>query len=99
MSHNLKHIFHAGNDFVDKSVAEILARVERAKAANDNKPKAKTLQFPPGVLNNAAQDDSVDAETLLGMEFAPLEYVIPGYIVEGLTVLGGKPKLGKSWWA
>jgi hypothetical protein len=32
------------------------------------------------------------------MDFAPLEYVIPGY-VEGLTVLGGKPKLGKSWWA
>jgi RecA-family ATPase len=28
-----------------------------------------------------------------------LEYVIPGYVVEGLTVLAGKPKLGKSWWA
>jgi RecA-family ATPase len=32
------------------------------------------------------------------MEFPPLEYVIPGYVVEGLTVLAGKPKLGKSWW-
>jgi hypothetical protein len=30
------------------------------------------------------------------MDFAPLEYVIPGYVVEGLTVLGGKPKLGKN---
>jgi len=65
-------------------------------AANDNEPK----KAPPGVVpGNAAKDDSIDAETLLGMEFAPLEYVIPGYIVEGLTVLGGKPKLGKSWWA
>lgn len=54
------------------------------KAANDNKK---------------ADDDSIDAETLLGMEFAELSYVIPGYVVEGLTVLGGKPKLGKSWWA
>lgn len=44
-------------------------------------------------------DDSIDAETLLGMDFPPLEYVIPGYVVEGLTVLAGKPKLGKSWWA
>jgi hypothetical protein len=44
-------------------------------------------------------DDTIDAETLLGMDFPPLEYVIPGYVVEGLTVLGGKPKLGKSWWA
>lgn len=33
------------------------------------------------------------------MDFAPLEYVIPGYVVEGLTFLGGKPKRGKSWWA
>jgi RecA-family ATPase len=44
-------------------------------------------------------DDSIDAETLLGMDFPPLEYVIPGYVVEGLSVLAGKPKLGKSWWA
>jgi hypothetical protein len=47
-------------------------------------------------VTNTVPDDSIDAETLLGMDFAPLEYVIPGYVVEGLTVLGGKPKLGKS---
>src|SRR3989442_1480407 len=39
------------------------------------------------------------AGTLLGMDFPALAYVVPGYVVEGLTVLGGKPKLGKSWWA
>src|SRR5258705_7048422 len=63
-----------------------------AKAANDNmaKPQANIV---------AIADDTIDAETLLGMDFPPLEYVIPGYVVEGLTVLGGKPKLGKSWWA
>jgi AAA domain len=33
------------------------------------------------------------------MDFPPLEYVIPGYVVEGLAVLSGKQKLGKSWWA
>jgi hypothetical protein len=49
--------------------------------------------------DNTTKDDSINAESLLGMDFAPLEYVIPGYVVEGLTVLGGKPKLGKSWWA
>jgi hypothetical protein len=57
--------------------------VARLKPANDNQPKH--------------EDDSIDAETLLGMEFAELSYVVPGYVVEGLTVLGGKPKLGKSW--
>lgn len=57
-------------------------------AANDNKNTAAVIA-----------DDTIDAETLLGKTFPPLEYIIPGYVVEGLTVLGGKPKLGKSWWA
>jgi RecA-family ATPase len=73
----------AMEDFVREALG--LPRILRA--ANDNKPKAEP------------EDDSIDAETLIGMEFPPLSYVIPGYVVEGLTVLGGKPKLGKSWWA
>lgn len=56
------------------------------KPANDNKPAVRTFT-------------TVDAETLLGMEFAPIKYVIPGYVAEGLTLLGGRPKLGKSWLA
>jgi hypothetical protein len=56
-------------------------------------------RFCSVAANDNSKDDSINAETLLGMDFAPLEYVIPGYVVEGLTVLGGKPKLGKSWWA
>jgi AAA domain-containing protein len=56
-------------------------------------------RFFPVAANDNTKDDSINAETLLGMDFAPLEYVIPGYVVEGLTVLAGKPKLGKSWWA
>ena len=30
-------------------------------------------------------------------EFAPLRYHIPGIIAEGVTVLAGAPKVGKSW--
>jgi RecA-family ATPase len=29
--------------------------------------------------------------------FAPINYVVPGYIAEGCTLLAGRPKLGKSW--
>jgi hypothetical protein len=36
-------------------------------------------------------------EALKTMTFAPIKYVVPGVIVEGLTVLAGKPKIGKSW--
>jgi hypothetical protein len=37
------------------------------------------------------------AEALHHMTFAPIKYVVPGVIVEGLTLLAGKPKIGKSW--
>ena len=30
-------------------------------------------------------------------EFPPLQWVVPGYVTEGLTVVAGKPKIGKSW--
>lgn len=37
------------------------------------------------------------AAALQGMNFPPIQYVVPGYVVEGLTLLAGKPKTGKSW--
>ncbi|MBY3306176.1 AAA family ATPase [Rhizobium laguerreae] len=33
------------------------------------------------------------------MEFSPVDYVVEGYVAEGLTILAGRPKLGKSWMA
>ena len=38
-----------------------------------------------------------NAATLLAKSFAPVRYVIPGYIAEGCSLLAGKPKIGKSW--
>jgi AAA domain/Bifunctional DNA primase/polymerase, N-terminal/Primase C terminal 2 (PriCT-2) len=38
-----------------------------------------------------------NAATLLTRSFAPVRYVIPGYIAEGCSILAGKPKIGKSW--
>jgi RecA-family ATPase len=49
--------------------------------------------------DNVPIGDAIDAETLLGMDFAPVDYVVEGYIAEGLTILAGRPKLGKSWMA
>ena len=37
------------------------------------------------------------AKTLLRKEFAPICYIVPGYLAEGCTLLAGRPKLGKSW--
>lgn len=52
---------------------------------------------------NPALPDPLDtvftAASLENQHFPPLEYVVPGLIPEGLTLLVGGPKLGKSWMA
>lgn len=54
---------------------------------------------PLVVANDNKADDSIDAQSLLAMEFTPVDYVVEGYVAEGLTILAGRPKLGKSWLA
>ena len=39
------------------------------------------------------------ASELQQMEFPPLDFFVEGIITEGLTLLAGKPKMGKSWMA
>lgn len=39
----------------------------------------------------------ITAADLQGKAFAPVRWVVPEMIPEGLTILAGKPKLGKSW--
>src|SRR5688572_10883597 len=43
------------------------------------------------------QAAGITAAELDVMEFPPIRYVVPGYITEGITILAGRPKLGKSW--
>jgi len=45
------------------------------------------------------RDGIITAATLQNMPFPAVRYVLPGYIPEGLTILAGKPKAGKSWFA
>jgi hypothetical protein len=59
------------------------------KVANDAHIKA----------NKQASLELYTASALKGMSFDPLQFAIPGYLMEGLTILVGKPKRGKSWLA
>jgi hypothetical protein len=42
---------------------------------------------------------TVSADALAATVFEPITRIVPGYIVEGLTLLAGKPKAGKSYLA
>ncbi len=39
------------------------------------------------------------AAALRTMAFPSISYVVPGFVPEGLTILAGRPKIGKSWLA
>ena len=37
------------------------------------------------------------ADELMALEFAPPRWAVPGFLAEGLSLLCGPPKVGKSW--
>ncbi|MET4041865.1 hypothetical protein ABIC03_003556 [Bradyrhizobium sp. RT6a] len=57
----------------------------------------ETEQPKPRAANDNNRRKTIDGDTLLAKRFEKLHYVVPHYIVEGLTIVAGRPKLGKSW--
>jgi len=62
-------------------------------------PSNQQLTEGEAISPAAAPDGVFSAADLRRMTFDPLRYVLPPYIPEGLTLLVGRPKVGKSWWA
>jgi hypothetical protein len=65
-------------------------------------PKENTTPkgTPPDPRSNSRgswRERSFSAAALRKEVFPPVKYVVPGYVPEGLTILAGRPKLGKSW--
>lgn len=53
----------------------------------------------PAPQPESSRQTGFNARDLMSMEFAPVRYVVPGYIAEGCTIMAGASKLGKSWLA
>jgi hypothetical protein len=84
------------SDWLDAGgTPEELSKLADAAHAYCPKADAAPVCYP------RAHDESEEftAADLLKMTFAPVSYVVEPYLVEGLTILGGRPKLGKSWLA
>jgi hypothetical protein len=57
---------------------------------------------PPKDDNDEAarrRKSMMSAAELRTMRFDPVRYVLLGFVPEGLALLVGRPKVGKSWWA
>ena len=69
----------------------LLDRYQEGTASVDAVPESEELATVRKRLITGAQ--------LQTKTFPPTVKYIDGFILEGLGILGGKPKLGKSWWA
>jgi DNA-binding NarL/FixJ family response regulator len=56
--------------------------------------RAGTIARRPGVFKG-----TFTAADLMREELPPVRWAVPGILPEGLSLLAGKPKLGKSWFA
>jgi hypothetical protein len=68
---------------------------EQLEALVEQAPDWQPPQEKP--TEGDTQPNVFNAGGLNQMRFEPVKYVVPDYIVEGLTLLAGKPKVGKSW--
>ena len=56
----------------------------------------RETQVPPEWRKNAPPT-TMSAAELMGLELPPVKWAVPGVLPEGVTILAGKPKMGKSW--
>src|SRR5262245_10860712 len=60
---------------------------------------ADIVRLPKGKSGFSWRDHVFTAADLKEKKFEPIAYVVPRIIPEGLTILAGRPKVGKSWLA
>jgi len=91
------------NAFSAFKVLEHDGDFKKACAAANSELGLKTLTYKP--KKTSVSDESptnlprlIDYD-LMAKEFDPLKFIIPKYLPEGLFILAGKQKIGKSWLA
>jgi RecA-family ATPase len=70
-----------------------------ARLGNSNRNGSGATPKPKRQAGMKWSDHTITAAALKHLKFPPVLFVVPGLITEGLSILAGRPKLGKSWLA
>jgi AAA domain len=88
--------YEAFSNKVEAYRAEIEAKEARtARIEDEAKASVRIEHLPTG--GKKCTINIKTAASLRCKGFNAIKYIVPGYIVEGCTILAGRPKLGKSW--
>lgn len=80
------------DDLPDDVSSEEITAIIKDAAKN-----AKVFETALIVESLRQEDKGFLASELQHMEFPEIKYIVPKYIPEGVSLIAGKPKLGKSW--
>jgi len=75
--------------------------VQHANPKTTPRPVTRLSRIKRRLPNKSAAGSisTITADNLQSKDFPPLRYAVNGYLAEGVTLLAGKPKIGKSWMA
>lgn len=60
-------------------------------------PKQKNQQKGKNILKMKEKLTVIDGETLMDMRLEPTKFCVESLLPQGISMLGGAPKIGKSW--
>ena len=64
----------------------------------ESEKQSTVTQSTVKVLNpNVKKFDTVDGKSLMEQELTPIKYIVLDFLSQGLHILAGSPKTGKSW--
>jgi AAA domain len=55
------------------------------------------VRLVEGTREKRPPPSTISAAYLMGLELPEAKWAVPGVLPEGVTILAGKPKIGKSW--
>jgi hypothetical protein len=84
--------FEQGKDDLHRQVQLCIDKI-------DDEEAARRKQRQQSQNASGWREHSMSASTLQQQQFPPMRNVIPGLLTEGVTLLCGKPKKGKTWMA
>jgi AAA domain len=85
-----------GPSWVGLTPDEKSRRIADYYAAQDLANGVEVVHKQP--TNDDLLDGMRNGAWLDAQEFPPLRYAVPGLVPEGLSLMVGAPKIGKSWW-
>jgi hypothetical protein len=84
--------FEHGKDDLHRQVQLCIDKIDDDEAT-------RRKQRQQSQASSGWRENSISAWALQQQQFPPMKHVIPGLLTEGLTLLAGKPKKGKTWMA